>query len=156
MTTHTSPRRSTPQVLQRPTVSYVRIPPAAPGQEQPIAISKEEFRAVLAHDTGTRDRYEHRLGGLVVNTVDTLRLFHRKTPPAHAPVSPTVTAAITTVEAEIVALRRVLDDVAAGLDHPSTLHAALASLALIDAQLRTVCPLDSPSRTPGSAHISTM
>lgn len=98
MTTHTSPRHSTPQVIQRATVSYVRIPPAAPGQEQAIAISAEEFRAVLDRDQWTRDRCEQRLGGQVGRSIDMLRYFRRDKPPAHAPVADELTAAITIVK----------------------------------------------------------
>lgn len=147
MTTHTSLRHSAPQVLQRAAVSYVRIPPAAPGQEQAIAISSEEFHAVLDRDRWTRDRYEHRLGGQVVHSIDTLRCFRRDKPPAHAPVADELTAAIIIVKSEMVPLERLLDDIEMGLDHPQRLREALTSIEAMAAQLRAVVP----DAVPGSA-----
>lgn len=134
--------RGTPQVLQHPHPSYVRIPPAAPGQEQPIAITSAEFHAVLDRDAWTRDRYEHRLGGQVVHSIDTLRHFHlrRHKAPSHAPVAQVLKDAITTVKAEMVPLVRLLEDMDAGLDHPQRLREALTSIEYMAAQLRAVCP----------------
>ena len=132
--------RGTPQVLQHPHPSYVCIPPAAPGLEQPIAITSAEFHAVYDRDRWTRDRYEHRLGGQVVHSIDTLRHFRRHIPPAHAPVADDLKDAITTVKAEMVPLVRLLDAIHAGLDHPQRLREALTSIECMAAQLRAVCP----------------
>lgn len=149
MSNHThSPAHGTPQVLQRPHPSYVRIPPAAPGQEQPIAITSEEFHAVLDRDRWTRDRYEHHLGGQVVHSIDTLRYFRRGKSPAHAPVADDLKGAITTVQAELVPLQRLLGDIEVGLDHPQRLREALTSIELMAAQLRAVCPTDSSAPFP--------
>jgi hypothetical protein len=148
MTTHTSTRHSAPQVLQRATVSYVSIPPAAPRQELPITITKEEFHAVLDRDRWTRDRYEHRLGGQVVHSIDTLRCFRREKPPTQATVAVELTAAITLVKAEMVPLKRLLDDIEMNLDHPQRLHEALTSIEAMAAQLRAVVLDAVPGSTP--------
>jgi hypothetical protein len=117
MNTHAAP--GTPQELIPST--YVRIPPAVVGQERPEPITEEEFYAVLARNTFTRERYEERMAGHLVVSIDDVRIYQRPSPSSRSPLSATTRQAIASVEAELEPIRRLLRQVAAGTDDPALL-----------------------------------
>ncbi len=104
---------------------YLRIPPAAPAQEDPLVITEAEFDAALVADTFTRDRYAYVVPGAPPCTSDDIRLQQARRAGHSTRPSPALDAAVAAVQAEWVPLGRLLALVRAGLDHPAHLTEAL-------------------------------
>ncbi len=122
--------------------TFLRIPPAAPGSEKPITITKAEFDAALALNAFTRDQYVSYDCGMLCRSTEDVRLHRMQrldAPPAQ--LTATDAAGIAATQAELVLVQRMLSNIVLGLDSPDLRLEACRSLQATMDSLAALSPL---------------